>query len=516
MLRPPSVSYLHDLFLETGKTMKLQSRRGSVLLVTAILGALMAIAAASYLTYAYGAFKRANRAFYYNSAANVAESGAEEALWTLNHASDTPSSWSQRTWSTTTSGGKTNKTFTGSVASPAFSDQNGAKGYYNIYIEDALGTSPKVTVESVMNFASQGSVRKQILLTTSDSTSATPAFVFVDGGKLNGGVIDSYNPALGNYLTAPKGYKATVGSPSVDIGDVTFGAKTEIDGYLSVGIDSDYQEAFIASLKGKLLGSASTAVGQDGVVGSGTTVIDTNRITYDYTATFKNQPAISNTGAITTLPDPIPLSSPSTIVIENTSTSSPQAPLIYDLSKLDIPTNTNLIIMGGPVQFIVSGITNVPTSSTIQVLGAGQTVNYTVGTTTTTLSGSTKSSAEIYATGDVTISGNGSAVGDPTKLTIYGMSTVTAKTGSPKRQEITIGGNGSMAATVYAPMANITFDGAGSNGVFAGSVVGYYVTLNGKNYALRYPEGSATKSGATTYVVTKWLELTNHSLWHSF
>jgi hypothetical protein len=494
--------------------MKLNSQRGSILLTTAILGIVMAIAAASYISYAYSAFKRANRAFYYNSAANVAESGAEEALWTLNHAADAPSGWDQRSWATAVVGAKTNKTFTGSIGTPAFTDKNGAKGYYSLYIEDALGTSPKIVVESVINFSTQEAVRKQILLTTSNSSSATPAFVFVDGGKLNGGVIDSYNPALGTYLTAPKGFKATVGSPSVDIGDVTFGAKTEIDGYLSVGIDSDYQTAFIDSLKGKLIGSSITASGDPGVVGSGTTVIDTNRITYDYSATFKNQPAISTFGAQTVLPDPIPGSSPSTIVIDNSTSTT--VPLVYNLATLDIPTGTQLVIKGGPVQFVVSGETKVPSSSTIIVTSPTQSANYTTATGTVTLNGVSSTSAEIYATGDVSISGNGSAVGDPTKLTIYGMSTNTATTGPIKRQEITIGGNGSLAATVYAPMANITFDGSGSNGVFAGSVVGFYVTLNGKNYALRYPEGAPTKSGAVTYAVTKWLELTDRSAWHIF
>ena len=127
-------------------------------------------------------------------------------------------------------------------------------------------------------------------------------------------------------------------------------------------------------------------------------------------------------------------------------------------------------------------------------------------------------SLTIYAYGDLAISGNGALVGgkipganigaDPTKLQIYGL--------APSSQSFDIGGNGNLAAAIYAPHANIKFNGGGSSGYFAGATVANNITVNGNGYRIRYPEEMSNDSSSNVYTISRWLELTDRSTWHNF
>src|SRR5215207_3479604 len=71
--------------------------RGSVLIVSLILSAIIAISLTSYLHISVGSLRLANRAYYLNAAQNLVDTGLERALWSLNNEYQYPSgaNWTQ-------------------------------------------------------------------------------------------------------------------------------------------------------------------------------------------------------------------------------------------------------------------------------------------------------------------------------------------------------------------------------------------------------------------------------------
>ena len=68
-----------------------------------------------------------------------------------------------------------------------------------------------------------------------------------------------------------------------------------------------------------------------------------------------------------------------------------------------------------------------------------------------------------------------------------------------------------LAASVYAPKADVTMNGGGSTGYFAGAVVANNITVNGNGYRVRFPEEMLNMGTAGSFKVAKWLELNNAS-----
>src|SRR5687767_2589235 len=63
----------------------LNSKRGSVLIVSLVFAAVIAISLTSYLKLALAAPRLADRSFYSNAAQNLADTGLEHTLWSLNN-----------------------------------------------------------------------------------------------------------------------------------------------------------------------------------------------------------------------------------------------------------------------------------------------------------------------------------------------------------------------------------------------------------------------------------------------
>jgi hypothetical protein len=481
--------------------MKLSSNKGSLIAVAMILAIVMAVGAVSYIQLCVGTMKRANRTFYYNSAINVAEAGAEEALYALN-----TGDWSKRDWNTSTADYVFRADVTGT---PQFTDSNLTKGYFNVLVKDAKGLTPTITAEAVMYLAGSNPIRKQIRLYSKNANLFMPPFTAIEEMKLNGGEIDSYDMTKGSYVAAPREYDTTVASPTVTVGDINIGSPANIYGNVSVGVSSTNKEAFINSISGEIVGS-NTTQGADGVVKKGSNLIDTNRISYDFSQDFpaKTEPTFTSS-KVTSLPAAdsngyIVIGDPTGAVLKE-----------YDLATVDIKTGETLLIVG-PVQIICATTFSVAGQGAIAVLRKDFALTVKQGNNyvTTNYTASEKADCEIYARGNVSISGNGSAIGldyqaqDPATLRIYGTATTS--------QTITIGGNGNFGAAVYAPKADITFNGGGSSGYFAGAVVGRTITVNGSGYRVRFPEQLGDRSFGSTYEIAKWVELTDRNDWYTF
>jgi hypothetical protein len=111
-------------------------------------------------------------------------------------------------------------------------------------------------------------------------------------------------------------------------------------------------------------------------------------------------------------------------------------------------------------------------------------------------------SLKLYAGGNVAFAGNATINNMSYKAeacSIFGLPTCTS---------VTLGGNGNMVGTVYAPNANITMNGGGASVImdFSGAVVGKTVTLNG-HYDFHYDENLANSLMPRAFVVTEWKEL---------
>lgn len=475
-------------------------------MVALVLALALAMVVGSYLNLSLGALRSSDRSFHLNTAFNLAEAGLEEALWALNN-----NDWTKRGW---TEAG-TARVLNGSFSTPDLTGAHSVGGYFNVYVANAESGTPTITSEAVVRPSSGPIIRKQLRVSARNANIFMPPFTAITELDLNGGAIDSYRMADGDYTTAPRRHETTVASPTVKVGDIDIGSPADIYGYVTVGVDTSQAAAFIGSIKGTVQGD-TTAAGASGVIGSSTSdFIDTNRIAFDFVQDFPMPPEPA--GAFT---DTLPAADANGfIVIGDPSGTTTKR---YQLTNYSVPNSTTLLVVG-PVEIKALGELKMSGQAAITVLNGSFTTPETKdkgktipGTTYT----ATNASASIYAYGDLAISGNGAAVGgtnpdgsaknstDPTKLMIYGM--------APSVQAFDIGGNGNLAAAVYAPRADVKFNGGGSSGYFAGATVANNITVNGNGYRVRFPEEMADMNTSTTYQISRWVELTDRSTWHDF
>jgi hypothetical protein len=73
--------------------------------------------------------------------------------------------------------------------------------------------------------------------------------------------------------------------------------------------------------------------------------------------------------------------------------------------------------------------------------------------------------------------------------------------------DLQIGGNGTIAATVIAPDANVTLNGGGrANTDFMGALMGSSVNLNG-HFSFHYDESLGKRGATGRYIVSSWDEI---------
>ena len=183
-----------------------------------------------------------------------------------------------------------------------------------------------------------------------------------------------------------------------------------------------------------------------------------------------------------------------------------------------------------------STVTNTTTLTANAVSGSSasryQLSNVTLnGNNTLTLAGAADGSTtyiEVYITGDVSVTGNAQIILQPgVKAKIYfasnvniagnGMLNVNNQPGdlqlfgiqpsgnSPMSPTVSLGGNGQIVASVYAPNDAVTVNGGGSSGHVFGSIVGATVTMTGVTN-LHYDEALASAGLINNYKIVSWFE----------
>lgn len=160
----------------------------------------------------------------------------------------------------------------------------------------------------------------------------------------------------------------------------------------------------------------------------------------------------------------------------------------YMLSQISISGGQTLTLSGNP--------DGTRTYVEIYVLG-----NISVGGTSQIVVGPGVN-ATIYFTGNVNIQGNGmvNSNNQPGDLQLYGIQPPSNST-----QTVTLGGNGQLTASVYAPGANISVDGGGSHGHVYGSFVGKTVIMTGVTN-LHYDEALGAGGLINNYKIVSWFE----------
>src|SRR5215212_6597478 len=121
------------------------SNKGSVLIVALIFSAIIAIALTSYLKLSISAVKLANRSFYLNAAHNLADSGLERALWTLNDdiVHSLPTNWTYYGDFAGRAGFSSEYQGTFPSSSTYYTLSGGAKGQVKVWVGDYVALSDR-------------------------------------------------------------------------------------------------------------------------------------------------------------------------------------------------------------------------------------------------------------------------------------------------------------------------------------------------------------------------------------
>lgn len=436
-----------------------RANHGSTLIVALLLAAGIAISLGSYLALSRSSLQLANRSFFANASMNLAETGVEEALWSLNQLtggaslSDAWHGWDR------SDGVTAKRTFTD------FTLPSGATASVKVYVNTfnpSSGVQPLAVAQATITIPNDAiPVAKTVEVLLRRRSKFAMGLVAKNQLTFNGtnASVDSWNsdpdknPATASipYSSSVRHDSGSVGSTSVAVGSVAVN-NADIWGFASVGSS----------------GPGGISVGTNGTVaafGNPTGTVDTSRIATDFTANF----------------DPISDPTIGTVITSVGTTLGTAA------------TNTTFRFAGQ----INSSLTIAGHVTLILTAGAGTTAIRLTGTDGLTIP--VGSSLTIYTAADVMIAGNGVLNNNtqPASFQLWGTST------SGIAQDIEIKGNGDLKGIAYAPNGNIRITG---NGDVMGSMVANNITVVG-NALFHYDESLADWGGNNPFGVVRWREL---------
>lgn len=434
--------------------------RGSLLIVAMIFAAVLGIAITSYIQLARSSLNISSRAFYNNAGVNLAETGLEEAMWSINQmVAGNANAWTG--W--TNDGTNAWRKWQGY----AF-DQN-ATGTVRVFVENYQGTvAPRLVARATVDVAQGADLDKWILVNLRKRSRFANGLVAKDQIIFKGAnaSVDSWNSDPDNNpLTPPVPYSGTVKKDQGSVGSISVAVT-------AVNVQNAKIWGFAAT------GGALPSVGTQGVVGPFGTpngTMDMSRVSTDFSANFDpvTAPVQSyyNLGSIT-----------SNLTLPRVG-DSPAADGKYYYEATQIKSNGILNVASDHVVIKVNSI---------DVTGKGE------------IRVNSKAKFEVYASGDVKVAGNGImnggidalTSGQPANMIIWGTNTT--------KQAIDIKGNGSLSAVVYAPQGDVFING---NGDVMGSVVANNITMVG-NASFHYDESLGNFGSGNPYGITNWIELT--------
>jgi hypothetical protein len=332
----------------------------------------------------------------------------------------------------------------------------GITGQIKIVVLEPNSLKPEIYAEGVAIGHPAGDVKKQLY-----ANLTAGFFPFINGFNTEEGILlsgnnvifDSYDSRKGFYsILWNRGSNITIATISVDVDSIDIG-NADVYGFVATGKNMPN-----VGPNGSITDYANPGA------------VDLSRITLDYYAEF---------------PD---VSAPT---LNAPSTSIPSSGIIsggdYEIDSWSL-SGSDTVYITGDTRIVVSGDIDVKGKAAIVVAPTA--------------------SLQIYSYDDIDIGGNGAInqSGKPGNLMIFGMDKGHGD------DDISISGNGSLYAAVYAPNANVKLNGGGNSGHVFGAVVGYDASLVG-NAHFSYDEALGEFNlGSGGYEIDEWVELAGVSL----
>lgn len=466
----------------TPRRARAAAERGSLLIVAMLLCAIIGISLVTYINVGRSALKTSNRSLYNNAAMNLAENGLEEAMYSINKlVADSTYSFTGDGWTAVGSNDMRRK-WTSSSDSTLQFDQN-ATGELRVYVYNYDGAAaPNIIARSLVTVRGDNTVapvEKWVRVQLRKTSKFANGLVAKQTINFNGSPqIDSWNSDPdNNSATAPVVYSATTKNDAGSVGSISVGVN-------AVLVDNADIWGYVGT------GGSAPSVGATGTIGpfgtpTGTTVA--SHVTTDFSASFDNVSAPStytyaNAGALST----------SKILPDDIAGATLAADGKYYISCSSIGGSNKVYTIAAGKKVVLKVTDTV--GNCIDIKGGSGGINVSSG-----------ASLEIYAAGDINISGQGAmnggtsaaTMGQPVNLQIYG--TKTSGT-----QAISVKGNGVFSGVLYAPFGSVTLDGSVQT---FGSVVANDITLNGTSAQFHYDESLGNFGGTNPFRVTRWDEL---------
>jgi hypothetical protein len=438
------------------------NNKGGVLITALIYGTIMVSGLVGYLAIARNSMMLSNRSFNLALATNIAESGIEAGLHSIN--SETWTDWSGTSskksilLTTYLNGVKSGYT------SAEYLDLNrNVRANAKVVVYDANSANPYIVVKSwVWNATGSNTnpVTKWVKLDLASRSLFAKGLVAKNGLNFKGNnpMVDSYNSTTGGYVSGNIFDTGSIGSLSIKVDSISL-INADVWGYAAVGTAT---------------ADDGISVGPNGRVGPYGTVagkLDPTRVSSDFRSELPSTTAPNTFGSSI-----VPAANTVTLV----GSTDPDNPKVFSAGFLTYNGNNSGITITGHVSLVVSGLRMTGNNSYLSV-GAN-------------------SSLKLYSTGPITVSGNGilNASNKPIDVQIYTVDTPSSPAG-----DIAIKGNGTLTAVVYAPNSNITING---NGDTFGAIIGNYITLSG-NGSFHYDLSLANFTKDQPLALKKWTEL---------
>jgi Tfp pilus assembly protein PilX len=428
--------------------------RGTVLIVTLMLLAMLALGSGSYLMLNLSTARQARQGYRRNVSFHLAEAGAEEAVWSLNRgtalADDAWTGWTRQ-------GPAAWRNFTG------FDFGGDTRGAVKVYVSNASPTGsdkPTAVAQAVVETTGYPSSKRMIEVTLGRRSYFANGILARDVLRFAGTntAVDSWDSDPDrDAATAPVAYSAA--------------ARTDRGSIATMAVQNNAMLVNQASVWGSVAtGGAAPEVGVNGSIRGRNTPagvqIDPALVTTDFSADLPLLTAPVDGTLLTSVGDTLGTAGMAT------RWRSPGIALRSD-QTLTILGDVTLVLM-------------TTTGSALELTGNASIIV------------PEKSSLTVYVEADLKIAGKGLANANirPVSCRIFGT--------GPTGQAIKVAGNGALKAAIYAPNADVTVNG---NGDIMGAIAARTVTFTG-NALFHYDESLAREGDGTPFAVTRWRELT--------
>src|SRR2546430_2058971 len=218
----------------------IKSERGSVLILAMIISLAIAVSIGSYFSLASSGMKMSNRSYHYSAAMNVAETGLEEAMWSINQQINGNALAFSSTYGWSVSGNDATQKFGG------FNLGTNTDGYTNVIVKhyNGVGGAPTLVARAVLTLPQGAPVEKWVEVTLSKRSKFASGLVAKRSITFAGTnpSVDSWNSAASspavpyNSPLAVHHDKGPIGTLNID-SDITV-QNADIWGSAAVGGDS--------------------------------------------------------------------------------------------------------------------------------------------------------------------------------------------------------------------------------------------------------------------------------------